>query len=112
MNKRETNYHYKSGIMRFDGTCEWYLVAITDDILPGFQKKYIRNKNPVPLVVWLEIREIDSKEFICVIERHFVHRSFKQEDWYTRIVNQWDFTEENMILANEFFDEYRKESKE
>ena len=112
MNKRETNYTYKSGLMRFDGTCEWYSVAITDDVLPGFQKKYIRGKNPVPLVVALEIREIDSKEFICVIERRFVHHSMNREDWYTRIVKQWDSTEENMILANEFFDEYRKESKE
>ncbi len=35
-----------------------------------------------------------------------------REDWYTQIIKQWDHTEENMILANEFFDEYRKESKE
>ncbi len=72
MNKRETWYLYKPGLMHFNGKCDWYSVAITDDILPGFQKKYIRGKNPVPLVVALEIREIDSKEFICVIERRFV----------------------------------------
>lgn len=85
-----------------------YSVSISDDILPGFQKKYIRGKNPVPLVVWLEIREIENKEFICVIERSFVH-SKNHEDWYTRIIKQWNHTEENMILANKFFDDYRKE---
>ena len=108
MNKRETNYYYRSGMIRLDGTCDWYSVAITDDILPGRWKKYIRSKNPVPLIVFLEIREIDFKEYICVIERKFVHSSINQEDWYTTIIKQWENTEENMILANEFFDEYRK----
>lgn len=107
MNKRETNYHYKSGLI-FNGKYEYYSVAITDDVLLGFQKKYIRGKNPVPLVVWLEIREINSQEYICVIERKSVHRSINREDWYTFIVKQWDNTEENMILANKYFDEYRK----
>lgn len=83
-------------------------VDISDDDIPGFQKKYIRGKNPVPLVVWLELREIDSKEYLCVIERRFGHHSLNREDWYTRIVKQWESTEENLILANEFFDEYRK----
>lgn len=87
---------------------QWIWVRKSDDILPGLQKKYIRGKNPVPLVVWLELREIDSLEYICVIERSFVHHSLDREDWYTRIVKQWIHTEENMILANEFFDGYRK----
>lgn len=84
-------------------------VDISDDDIPGVQKKYIRGKNPVPLVVWLELREIDSKEYICIIERSFVSHSISKEDWYTHIVKKWDSTEENMILANEFFDGYRKE---
>lgn len=109
MNERRTIYHFRSGMMRLDGKCDWYSVAITDDVLPGFQKKYIRGKNPVPLVVALEIREIDSKEYICVIERKFVHHSMNREDWFTHIVKQWDNSEENLIVANEFFDDYRKE---
>ena len=111
MNKRETNYHYDSGLI-FNGKYEYYSVAITDDVLPGCWKKYIRSKNPVPLVIILEIREIESKEYICIIERKFVHRSINQEDWYTHIVKQWGNSEANMILANAYFDEYRKESKE
>lgn len=109
MNERQTMYHFRSGMMRLDGKCDWYSVVITDDVLPGFQKKYIRGKNPVPLVVALEIREIDSKEYICVIERKFVHHSMNREDWFTHIVRQWDNSEENLIVANEFFDDYRKE---
>jgi hypothetical protein len=107
MNERQTIYHFKSE-MHLDGKCDYYSVAITDDVLPGFQKKYIRSKNPVPLVVVLEIREIDSKEYICVIERKFVHYSMNREDWFTHIVKQWNNSEANMILANEFFDKYRK----
>lgn len=90
---------------RFD---KYEAVYISDDVLPGFQIKYIRGKNPVPLIVSLEIREVDEKEYICVIERKFVHRSINQEDWYTHIVKQWNNSEANIILANEFFDEYRK----
>ncbi len=37
---------------------QWIWVRKSDDILPGLQKKYIRGKNPVPLVVWLEPRRL------------------------------------------------------
>lgn len=106
----QNKFHYRNEWLEYRWMFKKYVcVHVSDDILPGFQKKYIRGKNPVPLVVCLELREIDSKEYICVIERSFVHHSLDREDWFTFIVKQWENTEENLILANEFFDEYRKE---